>query len=92
MDWTLLIGSVGFVALVLTGSWLARWGERRGKRGPLWSVLKVFVALQWLLDALPGDRGQVELPSPGDGSTRPKARPRRRPGKSRSKAKRHSRG
>ena len=81
MEWTLLIGSAGFVALVLTGSWLSDWGRRHGRRGPLWSLLRVFVALRWLLDALPGDRSQVELPAGDAGPTRlagPRARKRRR--------------
>lgn len=82
MEWTFCIGSVGIVALVLTGAWLSEWGQRHGRRGPLWSVLRVFVALRWLLDALPGDRSQVEL-SAGDGgpprSAGPRARARRRP-------------
>ena len=88
MEWTLLIGSAGFVALVLTGSWLSDWGRRHGRRGPLWSLLRVFVALRWLLDALPGDRSQVELPAgnagpPRSAETRGLAGPRARKRRSR---------
>ncbi|MFC4456394.1 hypothetical protein [Deinococcus sonorensis] len=74
----MLIAAGAFVALVLGGAWLARWGERRGRSGVLWSLLKVCVALQWLLDALPGDRTQVELPPREDRADRRADRTRRR--------------
>ncbi len=78
MEWMWLIGSLGIVALILTGSWLCQWGQRHGKRGLLWSGLRVFVALQGVLDALPGDREQVELASQDRGTTR-SARTRSKP-------------
>ncbi|MFC4640213.1 hypothetical protein [Deinococcus hohokamensis] len=73
MEWTWI--GIGLAALVVAGSWLARWGERRGRQGAGWSVLKMFTLLETLLDALPGDRTQVELPPRDD---RAQQAPRRR--------------
>ncbi|PYE55381.1 hypothetical protein [Deinococcus yavapaiensis] len=66
MEWTLFVFAIGVAALVIGGASLARWGERRGRRGPGWSALKVFVVLELLLDALPSDRDRIELPGASD--------------------------
>ncbi|MFC4427143.1 hypothetical protein [Deinococcus navajonensis] len=79
MEWTWI--GIGMAALVVAGSWLARWGERRGQQGAGWSVLKLFTLLEMLLDALPGDRTQVELTPRDDRAQRASRRQRSVPAK-----------